>query len=366
MSKAHESLLVGFSRSCFLMAFSLLNASLTANAAISVAPIMKTVIAMSTIQSNPPEIERAATQQTYLFVGYIFLLLLTAAASVFLYRAGNRYQDAVKKDADARIAEAQRVVSEADAKAAEANLGAAKANEGLAKSNEEIARLTKEAEALRAEAEQAKAETAKASKIAATANERAGELELRAQELAKQNLATESRLEEERRARLATEEALAPRILTGKVPSNFSSFRDIPLMFLTVEDSEARRLTDLFRGQLVWVQWQSRAEYTPAWEQPTEGVTIEVPNPPADDKILDASLALFEYLESENIETTVDFTREHPKGILIRVGLKPITHFIPGESQYKDVRKAQREDIKQQLKAIIEARKIRRRLNLPE
>jgi hypothetical protein len=115
------------------MVFNLLNASFIANAAISIAPIIKKVIVMSTIQSNSPEIERAATQQTYLFVGYVILLLLTLIGTVLLYRAGNKYQATVKADADARILEAK----------AEA-----------AKANEEIARLQKDiAEARRRQAE---------------------------------------------------------------------------------------------------------------------------------------------------------------------------------------------------------------------
>ncbi len=78
---------------------------------------MNTVIAMSTIQSSSPDIERAATQQTYLFVGYVSLLLLTLVGTVLLYRAGNRYQDAVKRDADARIAEAGSNAAQANERA---------------------------------------------------------------------------------------------------------------------------------------------------------------------------------------------------------------------------------------------------------
>lgn len=111
------------------MVFNLLNASIIAAMAIRIAPIVNTVIAMSTIQSSSPDIERAATQQTYLFVAYVSLLLLTLVGTVLLYRAGNRYQDAVKRDADARIAEARSSAAQANERAGEANDGAGKANE---------------------------------------------------------------------------------------------------------------------------------------------------------------------------------------------------------------------------------------------
>jgi hypothetical protein len=106
------------------MTLSLLNASTIATIAIKIAPTTSTVIAMSTNQ--PSEIERAATQQTYIFVGYVFLLLLTLVGTVILYRAGNKYQEAVKTDADARIEEAKREAAKALKDAAEANERAAK------------------------------------------------------------------------------------------------------------------------------------------------------------------------------------------------------------------------------------------------
>ena len=60
--------------------------------------------------------------QKRLFVLYILVLLITGLLTVLLWRAGNKYQDAVKADADARI-------TEAGSRAAQAYDSAAKANE---------------------------------------------------------------------------------------------------------------------------------------------------------------------------------------------------------------------------------------------
>lgn len=145
------------------MILNLLNASIIAAAAHSIAPTMRTVIAMSTIQSRSPEIERAATQQAYLFAGYVFLLLLTLVGTVLLYRAGNKYQEAVKKDADARIAEA--------------GDGAAKANAEAAKANERTAQLSIQLEEANAKADIERQKVAKLEIEAATARLRQAEAE---------------------------------------------------------------------------------------------------------------------------------------------------------------------------------------------
>jgi len=124
-----------------------------ANIPTAVMAITKMMSAMSTIQSSSP-IEIAAKSQSRLFVVYVAVLIAGAVAAalmtVFVYRAGNRYQSAVQADADARI-------KTADTRAAEARAESDKANAGLAASNVEIARLT-------AEAEKAKAERAEADK----------------------------------------------------------------------------------------------------------------------------------------------------------------------------------------------------------
>ena len=78
---------------------------------------------MLTIQSSSP-IDIADRNQTRLFILYVAVLVLGGLAAalftVLVYRAGNKYQQAVRADADARIAEAGRGAAEAQAKAAEA------------------------------------------------------------------------------------------------------------------------------------------------------------------------------------------------------------------------------------------------------
>ena len=80
-----------------------------------VAPITKTGIAMSSLM--PSSIETLAKAHTFAFWAYVFLLLLTALATVWLWLAGNKYQDAVKADADARIAEANKSAAGANERA---------------------------------------------------------------------------------------------------------------------------------------------------------------------------------------------------------------------------------------------------------
>lgn len=67
---------------------------------------------MSTVQSSSP-IDIAARNQTRLFIVYIAFLVAAAVLTVLVYRAGNKYQQAVKSDADARIAEATQKAAEA-------------------------------------------------------------------------------------------------------------------------------------------------------------------------------------------------------------------------------------------------------------
>lgn len=122
-------------------------------------PIMNMVNAMTTIQSSLSPIEVAARTQNRVFALYVLVLvvggLLTAFLTVWLWRVTNRYNDAMKLDADARIAEA--------------------------------------------------------TGSAAKANERAVQLELTTEELRQRNLELSYNLEAERIKRLALEKSLEPR-----------------------------------------------------------------------------------------------------------------------------------------------------------
>jgi len=145
-----------------------------ANTPIAIVATVKAASIMSTIQSSSP-IEIAAKSQSRLFTLYVVVLIVGAIAAavmtVFVYRAGNRYQAAVQTDADARIKVADTRAEEARRGAAEARAESDKANAGLAKSNEEIARLTAEAEKARAERAEADKQIAIAKADAARAKE---------------------------------------------------------------------------------------------------------------------------------------------------------------------------------------------------
>ena len=188
---------------------------------IIVAPIMKTVNAMSTIQSSP--IERAATQHNWLFAVYFVLLLLIALMTWIVWKSGNRVQDEVRKDADARIATADSRAEEAKRGAAEARAESDKANAGLVKSNVEIARLTAEAEKAKAERAEADKQIAIAKADAARAKEGIANAEARSLEASAEvarlqgvvKNAEARRLDAERKL-LEMQERINPRHLTAE------------------------------------------------------------------------------------------------------------------------------------------------------
>jgi hypothetical protein len=70
-------------------------------------PTAKKAKAMSTINATISEIELAAATQNRVFAIYVLFLiagaLVTAALTIWLWRATSGYQDAVKRDADSRI-----------------------------------------------------------------------------------------------------------------------------------------------------------------------------------------------------------------------------------------------------------------------
>jgi nitrogen fixation protein FixH len=93
---------------------------------------------MLTIQSSS-SIDVAARNHTRLFIVYVMVLAVGFVAAtiltVMVFKANNAYQQAVKTDADARIAEANQ-------KAAEANERAAEAQKELAKIQARFVRRT--------------------------------------------------------------------------------------------------------------------------------------------------------------------------------------------------------------------------------
>jgi seryl-tRNA synthetase len=188
-------------------------------------PISKVISAMATIQSSPSAIELADKAQKNLFVGSIIFgvvaALIAALLAWLVWRSNNKYQDAVKADADARIATA-------DSRAAQANAEAAKANEGLGKSNEEIARLTKEAEQAkteRAEADKqiaiAKADAARAKEGIANAEAISAKASVEVARLQVVVANAEQRRAEAEKSLLELKERIQPRTLTAKQREDF-------------------------------------------------------------------------------------------------------------------------------------------------
>jgi len=102
-----------FSLSSFWIARNLLSSSRIARAAIVLRPAKRMVIAMNIIQSDlssPSSIEMAGRTHRNIFIAYLGWLVIAGLVTAFfawaLWRANNRRQEAVKTEADARIAEA--------------------------------------------------------------------------------------------------------------------------------------------------------------------------------------------------------------------------------------------------------------------
>src|SRR5262245_26640323 len=78
-------------------------------------------IIMSSIESAHAMIEKLSIQHTWYFTGYIVFVLLSGLFTWLLWRSGNRLQDAIRHDANARIAEASLGAEQAKASAAKAH-----------------------------------------------------------------------------------------------------------------------------------------------------------------------------------------------------------------------------------------------------
>jgi hypothetical protein len=114
------------------MTLDLLTLSAMTNAAMMAKPVARMVNAMATVQSdlllsqsNPSPIELADRAQRRLFIASVIFgvtaALIGAVLAWLLWRANNRYQEAVTADANARIEQAKRGAEEARRDAAAAN-----------------------------------------------------------------------------------------------------------------------------------------------------------------------------------------------------------------------------------------------------
>jgi hypothetical protein len=214
------------------------------------------IFVMSTIQSNPPDVTSAGRQYWYWFIAYIASLVFVAIVTLIFTLKSGELQDAIKADAEAKIAVANAEAAKANEGVANANLEiekskertanaeveAAKANEGLAKSNLEIARLTKEAETLRAEAESARADIARAQADAAKANEGAVKASAEVARLQIVVANAETKRAEAEQALLELQERVKPRHFTPEQRARFIALlKDAPKMTVEVNcvDQEA-------------------------------------------------------------------------------------------------------------------------------
>jgi hypothetical protein len=226
--------------------------------------MMVLLMADTSVASN---ISDAAKTHTYVFVAYAISIILTAAMSWWLWSSGNRVQEAVKADADARIAEARGIAATANAGQAKANATAATANEkaeALKGENlalqKQVAILEKDAAdakaaqlRIQADIDDARAKTAIANKEAAKANEGLAKANLSIEDRKKENLQLTIQLEAEREARNNLVKAMRVRRISWDVfirlkvddfpdsPAmrDFDTRRKIKVMLVTARDPES-------------------------------------------------------------------------------------------------------------------------------
>ncbi len=98
------------------MAFILLLLAMMASTATTTTAQPSNPNATSTASSSKGAIRSAQKAHNLIFAGYVLLLVLTAFGTYWVWSSGNRVQEAVQGDADARIEEAKRGASEANAK----------------------------------------------------------------------------------------------------------------------------------------------------------------------------------------------------------------------------------------------------------
>jgi hypothetical protein len=173
----------------------------------------------------------------------------------------------------------------------------------------------------------------------------------RAEDLAKQNLDTESRLEAERLARLQLEQTLAPRALPyrfskvgGSSVDALKPFAGTQVIIIVEPDREARRLAGHIKHSLEAADWKIVAVARPLDEaELPDGVTIEVRRPMDAPSPLSApQRALVHLLESNKLEThsfqlaNVGWPASVPDNVmLVKVGFKPDTYFsIKGSVEF--------------------------------
>ncbi len=206
-------------------------------------PTAKVMSAMVMTASGISPIEVAARTQHKVFVLYICILvlggLLTAVLTVVLRQATNRYQTLVKRDADARIAEASR---------------------GAAQANERTAALEKDNLILRKDVNEAAGKVAEAQRDAADAKAAQQRVEVELAKVGIKLAGQQERAAQAERSLLELQEKLRPRTLSSeqraKLIDALSRIPKGPVEFLHVEgDHEAFDFAEQVRDVLQKAGW---------------------------------------------------------------------------------------------------------------
>ena len=101
----------------FLIMAAVLLLLMMANPATTTTITPKSTSAMSTNQTSTGDaIKAAQTRHNRIFGAYVLILVLTVLGTYLVWNSGNKVQDAVQADADARIAQAKATSDQADAR----------------------------------------------------------------------------------------------------------------------------------------------------------------------------------------------------------------------------------------------------------
>lgn len=197
----------------------------------------------------------------------------------------------------------------------------------------------------------AEVKIAEAHAIGEQANERAGQANQRTEGLRQQNLATESRLEEERRTRVELEASLAPRVFNdqGGAADRLKAAGEINVMIESVADFEAWRTAGQIAFTLSEAGWKILEMKRTVEDNFFDGVSVETQYPaprkrvqdpplffaPNDVQMSEAARLLVSVLNDTKIAASqrlgpMDVVLP-PKTLLIRVGLKPQPYFLSKE-----------------------------------
>jgi hypothetical protein len=282
-------------------------------------------------------------------------------AQAALIRAKDEQLALNLKDKDEQISAAKERASTADRQAGIANEAAGKANRRAEEIAGENIKLKSDLDMATAEARR------------------------EAENLRKQNLATEDRLEKERRSRLEMERVIGPRIIAAQeaIANSLSQFKGMRFEIQSLADMESRRLASQIAATLKMAGWELPMDRMAIVGDGTlpEGVTVVVSDileRPEGDQSAVAAVTLVEQLMGQMIEAEFSPSKSAtldtgalphvppPSTITIQVGIKPILreleYFMPPEEKKRleRIREQHRQGNIDLLKRIEEWREARR------